>query len=138
MASPDAQQMVFVPLKPCRVSDSEHESLAARWHGREFQGAGVIGRLADGRIATTLKGPFDQIQLGALLPAFTDYCETTETQRVDDSVERCERLYVLNINGNREREYRYAAHTGRKTWTNMGTVFNTAWVDMARVPRAGV
>jgi hypothetical protein len=94
MASPDASEIEFLNLKPM-VSDSERESLAARWPGRDLRGVGVIGRLADGRINMALKVPFDHIQLAALLVAYTDYCEAAETQRNDDSVEWCERLYAV-------------------------------------------
>ena len=74
MASPDASEIEFLNLKPM-VSDSERESLAARWPGRDLRGVGVIVRLADGRINMALKVPFDHIQLAALLVAYTDYCE---------------------------------------------------------------
>ena len=80
MASPDAQEIELLPLKPRTATDTERESLAARWPGRDLRGAGVIGRLADGHIAIALKMRFDNLQLAALLLAFTDYCESEQTE----------------------------------------------------------
>jgi hypothetical protein len=96
MASPDLSEIEFLNLKPM-ASDSDRENLAARWPGRGLQGIGVIGRLTDGRVSMALRVPFDHIQLAALLLAFTDYREAaeTQTQRIDDSVMWCERLYAL-------------------------------------------
>lgn len=94
MASPDAQEIEILPLKPCTASDTECESLAARWSGRGLQGVGVIGRLADGGIGMALKVPFDHLQIAALLRAFTIHCEAREPQ-CDDSVTWLEHLHAL-------------------------------------------
>jgi hypothetical protein len=58
MASPDAQEIEILPLKPCMASDGECESLASRWSGRGLQGAGVLGRsrsIRHNKFATRLK-----------------------------------------------------------------------------------
>lgn len=94
MASPDAQEIEILPLKPCTASDAECEILAARWSGRGLQGVGVIGRLADGGIGMALKVSFDHLQIAALLRAFTIHCEAREPQR-DDSVTWLEQLHCL-------------------------------------------
>ena len=75
MASPDASEIEFLNLKPM-VSDSERESLAARWPGRDLRGVGVIGRLADGRINMALKVPFDHIQLAGQNSTFEKWYES--------------------------------------------------------------
>ena len=97
MASPDAQEIEVLPLKPCTASDADREGLAARWSGRGLQGVGVIGRLADGRIGVALKSSFDRPQLAALVRAFTNHCEafTASEPQFDDSVTWCERLFAL-------------------------------------------
>jgi hypothetical protein len=94
MSSPDASEIEFLPLKPRTATDSEINSLAACWPGRNLRSIGVIGRLADGRVQIALKAAFGNIELAALLYAFTGYCEA-EPQRIGDSVEFCERLYAL-------------------------------------------
>jgi hypothetical protein len=76
MASPDAQEIEILPLKPRTASDAERESLAARWPGRDLRPIGVIGRLADGGVNMALRVPFDHIQLASLLQAFAAYCES--------------------------------------------------------------
>lgn len=97
MASPDAQEIEMLMLKPCMASDAERESLLARWPNRRLQGVGVIGRLANGGIGVALKVPFDHLQIASLLRAFTNHCEArnaTEPQ-CDDSVTWLERLHAL-------------------------------------------
>ena len=97
MASPDANEIEFLNLKPM-ASDSDRENLAARWHGRGLKGVGVIGRLPNGRIRVALKVPFDHLQLAAFLLAFTRRCEALnagEPLCVNDSVEWLERLHRL-------------------------------------------
>jgi hypothetical protein len=99
MASPDTQDIEILPLKPCMASDAERESLTARWSGRGLQGIGVIGRLTDGTVHMALRVPFpfDQLQLAALLLAFTHRCEVLNQSepQSDDSVTWCERLHAL-------------------------------------------
>lgn len=96
MASPDAQEIEMLPLKPCMASDAERESLAARWPGRGLQGVGVIGRLADGGIGVALKVPFDHLQIAALLRAFTNHCEAhNASPQCDDSVTWLKALHAL-------------------------------------------
>ncbi|MFP5210840.1 MAG: hypothetical protein ACLGRW_16290 [Acidobacteriota bacterium] len=96
MASPDAQEIEILPLKPCMASDADCQSLADRWSGRGLQGVGVIGRLADGGIGMALRVPFDHLQIAALLRAFTFHCEAFASEpQFDDSVTWCERLHAL-------------------------------------------
>jgi hypothetical protein len=95
IASPDASEIEFLSLKPRTATESEIQSLAARWPGRDLRSSGVIGRLADGRVQMALKMAFGNIELAALLCAFMDYCETAEPHRIGDSVDFCERLYAL-------------------------------------------
>ena len=97
MASPAASEIEFLNLKPT-ASDSNRDSLAARWPERGLQGIGVIGRLADGSVHTALKVAIDHLQLAGLFLAFARYCEAlnaSEPQRVDNSVTWCVRLYTL-------------------------------------------
>jgi hypothetical protein len=96
MASPDAREIEFLPLKPRTASEAERESLAARWPGRGLRASGVIGRLPNGRVQIALKVPFDCNELTALLTAFTHYCNAHygELQR-DDSVTWLEQLHRL-------------------------------------------
>ena len=99
MASPETQDIEILPLKPCMASDTERESLTARWPGRGLQGIGVIGRLTDGtvHIALRVPFPFDHLQLAALLLAFTNHCEARNASepQCDDSVTWLERLHAL-------------------------------------------
>jgi hypothetical protein len=95
MANLDASEIEFLPLKPRTATDSERESLAARWPGRDLRAAGVIGHYANGHIAMALKVPFDNIMLASLLIAFKEYREALEAESLDCSVEWCERLYAL-------------------------------------------
>lgn len=96
MASPGAQEIEVMPLKPRMASDAECESLAARWSGRGLQGVGVIGRLADGGIGMAFKVPFDHLQIAALLRAFTNRCEASASEpQCDDSVTWLECLHAL-------------------------------------------
>jgi hypothetical protein len=97
MASPDAQEIEMLMLKPCMASDAERESLAARWSGRGLQGVGVIGRLADGGIGMALRVSFDHLQFAALLLAFSNHCEARNQSEplCDGSVTWCERLHAL-------------------------------------------
>ena len=96
MASPDAREIEFLPLKPRMASDAERESLAARWPGRDLRGVGVLGRLADSRVPVALRVPFDCHRLTALLTAFTRYCEAHYGEpHCDDSVTWLEQLHRL-------------------------------------------
>jgi hypothetical protein len=96
MASPDAQQIELMSLKPVTASDAERESLRARWPGRDLRGVGVLGRLADSRVAVALRVPFDCTELTALLTAFTRYCEAHYGEpHCDDSVTWLEQLHRL-------------------------------------------
>ena len=79
MATPDAREIEFLPLKPS--SYSEMQSLDAHWAGRDLRAAGVIGRVADGPVAAGLKIPFDQTSLAALLRAFYQF-EAAEIERL--------------------------------------------------------
>ncbi len=94
LSNSDASEIELLDLKPRTASDSEIQSLKARWPGRGLRSIGVIGRMADGCVAMALKGPIDHIQLAALLLAFTQHCEAAEP-RADESVTWCERLYSL-------------------------------------------
>lgn len=78
MASPDAQQIELLSLKPHTASEEERESLAARWPGRDLRGVGVIGKLSNGQVQMALKVPFGPAELAALLEAFTIYCAEPE------------------------------------------------------------
>lgn len=96
MASPDAQEIEFLPLKPRTASDSEIQGLASRWPGRGLRASGVIGRLPDGRVQIALKVPFDCTELTALLQAFSRYCAAHYGEpQCDDGVTWCERLHAL-------------------------------------------
>ena len=96
MASPDGSDCEFLPLNPM-ASDSELESLRARWAGRNLIGAG-IAFLTHGIPRVILKEePSDFMAIVRLTGAYARYVvanDRPEQPRADD-VAWCERLYAL-------------------------------------------